>query len=557
MNTSDFWKTIKNEMDPYRFSYDDVDFYRDARNSYLQRTFSDYPDLIFNNFSLSFLIRNNAKNAPLVYAVLDTLPDSIFSIEVNKVSISIKDEGCFIKNIQALYDILTISGSWSSFTMTFRDVIMNSTEFGYLVSYIEEKNKLDSRYCKKTIDELRRKYYKGRKRQTKIVIPAEKLLITKSDPEKSFRAVVGQYKTMYCHNMDVQEYGISNKDIVLKIEDSLIVDFRLSPRYWTLLHDEHSIDWDYPYVLIQEMTHNDLFKFNYQGFRRCFKYDYMGIDFYKYHGLNYYNKDIDNFPIVDKALPELELQRRYDEYGGETYHLLLLKMEDVNGNIQYGAGYTKAMVHSFVLKLCKELEETNSRSLELNGARCLSYSENRDFIQAFLSWKGKRKRWRLENRFSYFYEDRQIKDDRDLFRIPRQLISNAHAGKYDSCEFGGYSKPLNRWKSEELVFKITKKLYRDYQVIYQYRPFFLQTDNGNMSYDVYICGLKIAIEYQGKQHFEPIDFFGGKDSFENQQYRDRLKAEKSRKNGIKLIYINYWESITPSLIKERVEEALK
>ena len=36
-----------------------------------------------------------------------------------------------------------------------------------------------------------------------------------------------------------------------------------------------------------------------------------------------------------------------------------------------------------------------------------------------------------------------------------------------------------------------------------------------------------------------------------------LKAEKSRKNGIKLIYINYWESITPSLIKERVEEALK
>ena len=50
-----------------------------------------------------------------------------------------------------------------------------------------------------------------------------------------------------------------------------------------------------------------------------------------------------------------------------------------------------------------------------------------------------------------------------------------------------------------------------------------------MSYDVYICGLKIAIEYQGKQHFEPVDFFGGKDSFENQQYRDRSKSRKKPK----------------------------
>ena len=74
-----------------------------------------------------------------------------------------------------------------------------------------------------------------------------------------------------------------------------------------------------------------------------------------------------------------------------------------------------------------------------------------------------------------------------------------------------------------------------------------------MSYDVYICGLKTAIEYQGKQHFEPVEYFGGAESFQGQQERDKLKAELSRENGVKLVYINYWEDITAELIRERVE----
>ena len=556
MNTLDFWEEIEKELESLQPIYD-VDCYRNARNLYLQRCFPDYPELVFSNFNISFVIGNTVKNAPLVYAILDTLPNNVCSVEVNKVSISINDEDCFIRHIQTLYDLLTVSGSWRSFKISFRGITMNRTEFGYLVSFIEDLSKTDSHSYRRSTDELRRIYLSGKKRRVKKDIVTKTVRITKNNPEKALRAVIDNYIAIYCKQMDIQEYKISSHDICLKIENSLIVDFRLVPRYWGRMHDnEYDRDWDFPYVMIQEMTHNDLFKFNHQGFRRCFQFDSIGIDFFKFHGLNYYNGDIDNFPFVDKALPELELQRRFDEYGGETYHCLLFKMEDADGNKQYGAAYTKGPIHSFVLKLCKELEETNSRSLELYGASCLSFSENRNFIKAFLSWKGNKKRWRLENHFSYYYEDKQIKDDADLFRIPDQLIKNAYAGEYDSCEFGDYSKPLNRWKSEELVFKITKKLFHDYQVIYQYRPFFLQTENGNMSYDVYICGLKVAIEYQGKQHFEPVSYFGGKENFAKQQERDKLKAEISRDNGIKLIYVNYWESITPSLIKERVEEAI-
>lgn len=73
-----------------------------------------------------------------------------------------------------------------------------------------------------------------------------------------------------------------------------------------------------------------------------------------------------------------------------------------------------------------------------------------------------------------------------------------------------------------------------------------------MSYDVYISGLNVAIEYQGKQHFEPVEFFGGDDAFQDVRRRDKIKAELSRANGVKLVYINYWEDITPALIIERV-----
>lgn len=64
--------------------------------------------------------------------------------------------------------------------------------------------------------------------------------------------------------------------------------------------------------------------------------------------------------------------------------------------------------------------------------------------------------------------------------------------------------------------------------------------------------LEDYIEYQGQQHFEPVEFFGGDGAFQDVQRRDKIKAELSRANGVKLVYINYWEDITPALIIERV-----
>ena len=86
------------------------------------------------------------------------------------------------------------------------------------------------------------------------------------------------------------------------------------------------------------------------------------------------------------------------------------------------------------------------------------------------------------------------------------------------------------------------------------RPFFLRskTTGAQLSYDIFISGLNVAIEYQGIQHFQPVEFFGGGKDFERQLIRDREKYELSQENNVYLVYIKYDEEISEELIKNKV-----
>jgi hypothetical protein len=75
------------------------------------------------------------------------------------------------------------------------------------------------------------------------------------------------------------------------------------------------------------------------------------------------------------------------------------------------------------------------------------------------------------------------------------------------------------------------------------RPDFLYNnviDSGNLELDCYNKELKLAVEYNGKQHYEYTPFFHkNKESFYNQKYRDAIKRQKCKENGIKLIEVPY------------------
>lgn len=60
-------------------------------------------------------------------------------------------------------------------------------------------------------------------------------------------------------------------------------------------------------------------------------------------------------------------------------------------------------------------------------------------------------------------------------------------------------------------------------------------------YDFYLPDLGILIEYDGQQHFRPIEYFGGEKTFRLQQRLDKKKNELAKDKGYDLIRIPFTE----------------
>lgn len=68
----------------------------------------------------------------------------------------------------------------------------------------------------------------------------------------------------------------------------------------------------------------------------------------------------------------------------------------------------------------------------------------------------------------------------------------------------------------------------------------LVSRKGNLlSYDFFIPELNVLIEYQGKQHYQPIKYFGGEDAYSSQKYNDKEKYNFAKENKYKLVAIKY------------------
>lgn len=97
-------------------------------------------------------------------------------------------------------------------------------------------------------------------------------------------------------------------------------------------------------------------------------------------------------------------------------------------------------------------------------------------------------------------------------------------------------------KGEKLIYNYLIKEKIPFKC--HYRPDFLKnSETGkNLEYDFFLTigDKKIAIEYNGKQHYEFVKFFHkNEDDFRKQQERDKLKEKLSIDNNIKLITIKY------------------
>ena len=86
----------------------------------------------------------------------------------------------------------------------------------------------------------------------------------------------------------------------------------------------------------------------------------------------------------------------------------------------------------------------------------------------------------------------------------------------------------------------------DIEYVFQ-KPFKDCCDINPLPFDFYLPHYNCCIEYDHKQHYEPIEYFGGEEKFKIQQKHDNIKNEYCKENGITLLRIPYYKNIEEEL----------
>jgi len=119
-------------------------------------------------------------------------------------------------------------------------------------------------------------------------------------------------------------------------------------------------------------------------------------------------------------------------------------------------------------------------------------------------------------------------------------------------------RPTRRSQTSSGEFRCKEFIEFFFQKSFQkIRPDFLKNPvtGENLELDLYNDELKLAVEYNGAQHYHYNSFMhkNSKDRFQNQQYRDLIKKDLCAKEGIRLIVVPYTietDEIAAFLFKE-------
>jgi hypothetical protein len=116
-------------------------------------------------------------------------------------------------------------------------------------------------------------------------------------------------------------------------------------------------------------------------------------------------------------------------------------------------------------------------------------------------------------------------------------------------EFG--LKPVGEgWISEDILYQIVCRIYPQQEVLRRDHPPFL----AGLELDIYVPARKAAFEYQGQQHFHPIQAWGGEEALRAVQERDARKARLCLAQGIRLVAVDYTEPLSEGYIRSRLDE---
>ena len=173
--------------------------------------------------------------------------------------------------------------------------------------------------------------------------------------------------------------------------------------------------------------------------------------------------------------------------------------------------------------------------------------------------------WCKNNRPDYECVSTEYKSPRDLLLFKyngdkikpdknRYFYTTYSAFVHDKVEH-----PLFTMSKGELeISKILEKNKICYEFQKTFKDLSSKYSKGHLRFDFYLPDYNICIEYNGRQHYEIVDYFGGEQGFEVQQERYKNKVDYCKDKNIKLIEIPYWEfNDIEKIIKTQIGEVIK
>jgi len=116
---------------------------------------------------------------------------------------------------------------------------------------------------------------------------------------------------------------------------------------------------------------------------------------------------------------------------------------------------------------------------------------------------------------------------------------NCHLYKECGCP------KCNVSKGELFIFKLLK--INNIKFLYRVKNGLKNYRNKKLEFDFYLPDNKLYIEYNGRQHYDIIEYFGGEKQLKRQIENDNLKINWCKSNNYELLIIKYNEDIEKKL----------
>jgi hypothetical protein len=222
-----------------------------------------------------------------------------------------------------------------------------------------------------------------------------------------------------------------------------------------------------------------------------------------------------------------------------NYFYLLNRIKDTSINPEYiWKNISNSSLTSYGLN--------NINDIKLYFYNRVLKSINSEIIKCFLDFV---KKWDKFNSISI--DEIELKE---INKVMSYYERELRESENDFRENRGVPKIGEGWISETELYYNLKNEFSNYNVIHHGRPKWLDRQH----LDIYIEDLNIGIEYMGSQHYQPIEYFGGDESFQKTKERDRIKKEKCLKHKCFFLIVNEGYQLTEVIetIKQIIDSSI-